>query len=255
MVLDLFSLLLACIGIFRSREPAFFALTLLAGGVLAALCWYVCSIYTHYWNRKFRVTMTHHILCGFASVCTLIFVVAFFSVNYTKDAALMSIEAWQLQINVDSQWSEQTFATAYDKVRELGIEDFSAAPPPGSPDSFIPTNRDESRQMAASVYANEACNHFDASRPFLSKIVWSSPGVPSETIFKDTMEWFQTNPNYPPARAIDIAATQIKEGLEPQVPRVVYLARMAVVTLFVLVQAIPFGLIGWAAYTDIKVRM
>ena len=50
-------------------------------------------------------------------------------------------------------------------------------------------------------------------------------------------------------------ATQIKEGLEPQAPRVVQLTRTAVGLFFVLVQAIPFGLIGWAAYTDIKVRL
>jgi hypothetical protein len=255
MLLDLLSLLLGCIAIFWAKEPALFGITVLTGAILAAFCWYVCSVYTHYWNRKFRVTLTHHILCGFASICTLVFVVLFVSLYYTKDAALASIAVWQLQLNQDNEWAEQTFATAYDRVKELGIEDFSNAPPPGSPNSLIPTTQDESRQTAASVYADEACNHFDTSRPFLSKIVWSSPGVPSETIFKDTVEWFQTNNTYPPSRAIDIAATQIKEGLDPQVPRVLHLSRAAVAILFVLAQAIPFGLIGWAAYTDIKVRV
>jgi len=255
MLLDLFSLLAGCIAIFRATEPGAFAMTFLAGAVLAGVCWYVCSVYTHYWNRKFQVTLTHHILCGFASVCTLVFVVLFVSLYYTKEAALASIETWQTQLNTDTDWGEQTFAMAYDKVKELGIEDFSHALPPGTPGSLIPTTKDESREAAASVYANEACKHFDTKRPFLSKIVWSSPGVPSETIVKDTNEWFQTNPTYPVTRAIDIAATQIKEGLEPQVPRVVHLSRTVVALSFVLIQAIPFGLIGWAAYTDIKVRV
>lgn len=255
LLLDLFSLLAGCVAIFWTKEPATLALTLLGGAVLAALCWYACTVYTHFWNRRFNVTLVHHILCGFASAATLVFIVVFVSLYYTKEAALDSISIWETQVNGDSEWADATFATAYDKVKDLGIEDFSNAPPPGSPDSLIPTNEDASRQTAASVYANEASRHFDTHRPFLSKIVWSSPGVPEETIFKDTAEWFETNPTYPPSRAIEIAATQIKEGLEPQVPRVLYMSRGAVAVLFVLVQAIPFGLIGWAAYRDIKVRV
>jgi hypothetical protein len=255
MLLDLVSLLLGCITIFHAKEPEVFAMTLLAGVILAGVCWYVCTVYTHYWNRRFQVTLIHHILCGFASICTLIFIVLFVSLFYTKEAALASIEAWQAQLNLDSAWADRTFAMAYDKVKELNIEDFSNTQPPGTPGSLIPTTKDESRQTAASVYANEACRHFDTNRPFLSKIVWSSPGVPSETIVKDTNEWFQSNPVYPVTRAIDIAANQIREGLEPQVPRVLTLARTAVFVLFVLIQAIPFGLIGWAAYTDIKVTV
>jgi hypothetical protein len=36
---------------------------------------------------------------------------------------------------------------------------------------------------------------------------------------------------------------------------VVYLSRLSVAGLFLLIQTIPFGLIGWAAYRDIKVRL
>ncbi len=255
MALDLVSLLLGCIPIFMVREPGRFRLIVLAGVVLAAICWYLATVYTHLWNKRYKVTTTHHVLCAFASVCTLFFTILFASLYYTKDAALLSINAWQLQLNSDQPWSERTFAKAYDKVKDLGIEDFSSAPPPGTMNSFIPTNHDESRQTAASTYANEACKHFDTKRPFLSKVVWSSPGVPSETIFEDVREWHKHNPNYPPARAIDIAATQIKDGLTPQVPRVIRLSRMTVTSLFLLIQLVPFGLIGWAAYRDIKVRV
>lgn len=255
MLLDFLSLLGGCIALFSVREPGLFRITLLAGVVFAGLCWYVCAVYTRLWNKRFHVTLMHHVLCVFASLCTLGFVILFPSLFYTKDVALASITLWQQQIKTDSSWADDTFAKAYDKVKELGIEDFSNAPPPGTPGSLIPTNQDQSRQTAAEVYADEACRHFDSKRPFLSKVVWSSPGVPSATIFQDTTEWFQTNPTYPPERAIDLAANQIKEGLEPQAPRVILLSRAAVGAFFVIVQAIPFGLIGWAAYTDIKVRV
>ncbi len=238
-----------------AKDPGGFRLTLLAGVLLAGLCWYLCSVYTRMWNKRFRITITHHALCLFASLCTLFFTILFASLAYTKDAALASISLWQTQLNHDEPWAERTYSKAYDKVKDLGTEDFSNAPPPGSPGSLIPTNSDEARQTAASTYSNEACRHFDTKRPFLSKVVWSSPGVPSEVIFHDVRKWHETNPNYPPARAIDIAANQIKEGLDPQAPRVITLSRLAVTALFLLVQAIPFGLIGWAAYRDIKARL
>ncbi|MEX2264244.1 MAG: hypothetical protein WD696_19980 [Bryobacteraceae bacterium] len=255
MFSDLLSLLLGCITIFRVKEPGAFWLTVFLGIALAGLYWYLSSVYTRLWNKRFRITLAHHIFCGFASICTLLFTILFASLVYTKDAARASIESWQTQLNADGGWGERTFSKAYDRVRELGTEDFSAAPPPGSPGSFIPTNSDESRETAASVYANEACRHFDANRPFLSKVVWSSPGVPAETIFQDVRAWHLKNPNYPPSRAIEIAATQVRDGLNPQAPRVIYLSRLSVAGLFILIQLIPFGLIGWAAYRDIKVRL
>jgi hypothetical protein len=253
MLMDLLSLLLGSVALYAAKEPGSFRLVLAAGIVLAALCWYVCTVYTRLWNRQFHITVLHHVVCGFASACTLLFVIVFASLSHTKEAALVSINLWQLQLKADQTWEKATFAKAYHNVQDLGTEDFSKAPPPESPGSFIPTNSDKARQTAASTYANEAAKHFDLHRPFLSKIAWSSPGVPSEIIFADVRAWHAHNPNYPPSRAIDIAAFQIKKGLEPQAPRVVALSRVSVAALFLLVQSIPFGLIGWAAYRDIKV--
>ena len=52
------------------------------------------------------------------------FVILFPSLFYTKDVALASITLWQQQLKTDSSWADDTFAKAYDKVKELGIEDF-----------------------------------------------------------------------------------------------------------------------------------
>jgi hypothetical protein len=106
----------------------------------------------------------------------------------------------------------------------------------------------------AETYANEACRNFNARRPFLSKIVWSRAELPSATVLEDTQHWFQTHSSYPAPRAVALAADQIKTGLDPQAPRVVQISRIALVVLFLAIQAIPFGLIGWAAYVDIKPR-
>lgn len=255
MLLDFGVLIWACVPIFMLKEPASFRIAVLIGLVLAALCWYLCSVYTHMWNKRFRITAIHHVFCAFASGCTLLFTVMFASLFYTKDAALLSVAAWQFQLNQDASWAEKTFAKAYGQVKDLGTEDFSAVPPPGSANAFIPTNSDESRHTAASVYANEACRHFDKKRPFLSKVVWSSPGVPSDVLLQDVKLWHESNPTYPVSRAIEIAATQVRAGLTPQVPRVIYLSRIVVSCLFLLIQAVPFGLIGWAAYRDIRAQL
>ena len=68
------------------------------------------------------------------------------------------------------------------------------------------------------VYATSACNNFARSRPFLSKVVWARPGIPADVVFADVRRWHQTNPNYPPARAIGLATEQIRTGLVAQVP-------------------------------------
>ena len=51
----------------------------------------------------------------------------------------------------------------------------------------------------------------------------------------------------------ELAAENIKERLNEQTPRVVMLSRLVCAGLFLLIQLIPFGLVGWAAYRDIHV--
>lgn len=247
------SLLAACVPIHAVKAPLSFAKLLALGIALSGLCWYLASVYTQLWNQRFRPTRTHHILCGAASLASLYFTLVFGSLGYTRDAAILSIRFWQTQIGWDSSWAGNTYAKAFQRVKASGKEDFSNVPGPGMAGSRIPTTTDESRFAAAETYANEACLHFASKRPFLSKVVWSSPGVPSQKILEDVRNFHKTNPNYPVERAIEIAATRIREGLDPQTPRVVHLARISVIIVFLLVQAIPFGLIGWAAYRDIKV--
>jgi hypothetical protein len=47
----------------------------------------------------------------------------------------------------------------------------------------------------------------------------------------------------------------MKESLVEGTERVVFIMRTALVVLFILVQFIPFSLIGWAAWRDLKVTV
>jgi len=254
LVFDLITLLAGSVAISAIRNPPGFRFAILAGIVLAALCWYGCYAYTRLWNTRFHVKPLHHLLCGLAALITLAFAMLFPALAYVREAGEASIAAWEATINRDTIWAGLTFRSAYQAVRKLGIEDFAGVPEPGSLRSWIPTTHDESRQTAASVYASSACSHFARSRPFLSKLVWARPGIPADVVFADVRRWHRTNPNYPPERAIGLAVEQIRAGLVAQVPRIVTVSRTLTIVLFLLAQAVPFGLVGWAAYRDIKVR-
>ncbi|MGA2048763.1 MAG: hypothetical protein ABSG96_13790 [Terracidiphilus sp.] len=254
MLMDLLRLLFACIPVSLAKDPLRFWLLALTGVGLAALGWIVCAIYTRLWNNQFHLTALHQVFCVFAGVCTLLFAILFASVLFVEDAANASIFLWQKQLKADSAWSQQTFRKAYNNVKDLGVEDFSNVPAPDAGGNFFPTTYDESRETAAPTYAQSACDHFSESHRFLSKVVWSSPGVPADVVFNDVKIWQQKSPMYPAERGIELAGEQIRLELAPQTPRLVLITRIVLVVLFLLVQAIPFGLVGWAAFSDIRAR-
>ena len=51
---------------------------------------------------------------------------------------------------------------------------------------------------------------------------------------------------------MDITADLFKKNLESQTHKVVTLARRWITLLFLAVQLIPFGLIGYAAFRDLR---
>ena len=57
---------------------------------------------------------------------------------------------------------------------------------------------------------------------------------------------------YPSSRAINLAASIVKDQLEKQTPRVVRVSRLVLTLLFFLVEAIPYSIVGMAAYKDLK---
>ena len=61
--------------------------------------------------------------------------------------------------------------------------------------------------------------------------------------------------SYPPQKVVALSAEEIRGQLVQQTPRAVKFGRLIAVLLFFLIQAIPFGIIGYAAYKDIKVHV
>ncbi|NDF17093.1 MAG: hypothetical protein EB079_03880 [Verrucomicrobia bacterium] len=55
------------------------------------------------------------------------------------------------------------------------------------------------------------------------------------------------------ADVVKVGAQKIREDLDRQIPKIVPYARAILVLAFLLVQAIPFGIIAYCSYRDIKV--
>jgi len=250
MIQDFINVLFRCIAYLPLKQ---LFLTTLMGIGLAVLCWFICNYYTRLWNKKYHLTFTHHVLCGIAALFTFFFVLAFSGLSYLKEVSVDCLNDWSTQILNDNEWAASTFQKAFYKIKENGLEDFSNVPAPGDLGSHIPVNNDRSKEECANIYTNEACRNFNITNSFLSKIIWANPEVPQEIINKDMNDYFTTNSTYPPQRAISLASNQIKAGLILQTPRVVTIARATLIVLFFLLQLIPFGLIGYSAYKDIKI--
>jgi hypothetical protein len=252
---DFYYILFDCIVKFKQDKFATFLITLAVGILLGGVCWLLCNYYSRLWNVRFRVTLTHQLLCAVAAILTVIFTLTFVSLKYTKDIAYSIIASWQQQIKYDSRWNGQTFRKSYEKVKALGVEDFSRYPHPDKGGKLVPLNKSESRKTNATVYTTEAVLHFEQSHPYLALILRAQPGISIQVISADTDHYFATHPGgiYSMGNAVDLAAKYIKSGLDAQVPRVVTVSRTLIVILFLLVQAIPLGLIGLAAYRDVKV--
>jgi hypothetical protein len=251
---DAFSLVGQAVHIFTSHRGEF-TMALVIAVALAAICWIVASNYSRLWNLRFRTTRLHHILCLFAALCTLVFAVFYASLKYTKQAADLAIDRWRDRLTADQTWGKETFKRAYYEVKKLGLEDFSNYPPPEQGGNLVPLGHLQSRKKSAEVHVNAAVRHFQGQHPFLNKMLWARSSIPTALIDQRINEFFRLNPGktFPFSEAINIAAREIKSDLQTQTQRIVPTARLMLFLLFLVAQLIPFGIIGYAAYKDLKV--
>ena len=255
IVNNLFRLPIDCIATFSQRELTIFLSTLLGGVFLAVAGWILCSRYARLWNLQYRITVTHHLLCAIAAVLTLLFAITFASLKYSRLAAEILVAGWQIRILSDSAWEENTFRKTFEVIKALGVEDFTSFPHPDQGGHLVPLQKMASRQAMATVYSTEAVKHFNQTHPYLSKILMADPGISPAMITDDITVFFADHPhgNYSNMKAVRLAASHIRQSLDAQISRVVPISRTIIVLLFFIAQAIPFGLVGVAAYRDLKV--
>src|SRR5258708_38248494 len=100
----------------EARNPNFF-LTVLIALALGGLCWFLATQYTKLWNLRYNATFNLHILCAISAVVTVVFTIAFVSLDYAKEIAHAKLGDWHRLINSDRKFSDTTYADAYNKVK------------------------------------------------------------------------------------------------------------------------------------------
>lgn len=237
-------------------SPTAIALTFFLALIFSVGCYLLCTNYSRLWNKSFQKTATHNVLSIMAAVLTFFFVLAFVSFTFFKEVSQLMILKWQATINLDAKWQDATFKKAYQAVKSCceNTEPFQLAEFRNG--SLVPLNTTQAKEVFARVYADNGSKHFENTHPFLSKIIWSSPQIAQASLEEDIRSYFTGgNEPYNASRAIELVATKIKGELTKQTPRVVTLSRVVLIILFLIAQAIPFGLIGIAAYNSLKVRV
>ncbi|PTN08175.1 hypothetical protein [Mangrovibacterium marinum] len=222
--------------------------------LLAVLCWFICSWYTKLWNKSFQVSTKHHLLCALSALLTFFFVLAFVGIRNLRPVAEATVEKWSSALRENGQWQDQTFKDAYDALKNTGWEDFSEVPSPDQADAYLPCSKESSMILTANLYAEKACLDFSKKHSFLDMILPSESRISKEIIKNDMDNYFRSKGEfYPIPRAVELASVQIRDELLKKTPRVVFLGRTMLIILFLLIQLIPLGIIGYCAYKNLKI--
>jgi hypothetical protein len=222
---------------------------------LALLCWFVCVHYTKLWNKRFHVKTLHHFICGIAVVFTVLFTVWFYAFGNLSGIVRRIVDEWETQLVEDPEWNTATFERAYLAVEKGTPEAFRGLARPGDKDCFIPVNTEEMTQTCVTTYVDAACESFDTNHPYLNMLVQAKPGISEEAFTQDMQTYFREHSgSYPLGRGVTLAAAHIRETLVEQAPGTVAKTRWILFLLFLTVQLIPFGWIGYCAYGDLHIR-
>lgn len=255
---DLGTLLAGLIARLWSDGPGAFLLAVAIGTLLAAFAWWLAHVVALNFNRRFSFRRQHHLYCGVVAVLTLAAAVLFAALTFAREVAADMVDRWARALPADQTFVQDTFRHAYLAVcgPEHPTESRAACAEMPLSSGQVPLNRDASRLKLGSIYAEAAVEHFRNQHPLLSQVLWASTGIAPTAIREDLDRFFEDRPGeiYPLDAAIDLARREIRAGLTAQVPRVVLLARIALVALFLILQAIVFLLLIRAALADIKVR-
>ncbi len=234
-------------------SPRTFLLTIAGAIIVAGAFWWICTNYYRLWNLRFRIGGIHHALCAVAAAMTLVFTVVYVSMRNTAEITNRAISQWHEGARKDRKLIDAAFARGYYAVKATGLEDFSKAPLPGQPGAMLPLSRQDTRELASKSYVAELLDDFRKKNPFLVRAL-SLPDPPLGKIQADRDRFTKANPgkNYDMSRAVDLAATHTRDLLVPQSPRTVTYVRRLAILLLLLFQAIPFAVIGFAAYQDLR---
>ncbi|MDR1130290.1 MAG: hypothetical protein LBK96_04850 [Prevotellaceae bacterium] len=253
MIKDFFDVLSECISDLTGKQ---WIGIIWASLGLAALCWFVCVYYTKLWNNRFHVKPRHHFICGIAVILTVLFTLSFRAFGNLEEIVCRTVDEWEEQLVTDDEWGNETFEQAYLAVEKVNPDAFRGLARPGEENCFIPIYTDEMTKTCVTAYVDAACGSFRTNHRYLNMLVHAEVGLSEEAITQDIVTYFKETgkDRYPLERAVALAARYIREELVAQAPGTVAKTRWLLAFLFLLVQSVPFGWIGYCAYKDLRIR-
>lgn len=224
---------------------------------LGALTWWIFFHLGTQVNTRFHMKPLHHFCCGLAAAVTVFAVFLFAGLNFASFVTQKAVDTWAVSVENDNTWQDKVFRNAYEVVYaqkdKLGI-DFSKCPHPDQGGDSIPGGS-SSTGLISEIYAKEMVRNFKDNHPFLVKILWPQSGEAEKRLVGDITQWFaQDKGTYHLDRGITILQQIIQEDMQTKIPRVIWIARIILVVVFLLLQIGLGACIVRAALDDIKVR-
>jgi len=252
---ELQDIVLVIISGLNKLQPKDLLITVVLALVFSLLVAAICINYSKLWNKTYKANSMQVAMTLIASIVTLVCVLAYVGLSNIEEVATTLVIKWKAELKSDQQYEAESFFTAYYKVKDLGLENFTGYQSPEEGGNFIPTNHDESRLLSGKIYTENAIFNFKKRHAFLGALFSVNADEAPERIKEDMESHFnKTKTAYLSTDAIEIASSIIQDKLLEQTPKVVYYARIVLVTVFFIAQLIPFGFIGYAAYNQLKVR-
>jgi len=249
---DLWTFHQDCLAAMARTAPMTLFLTLVFAIALAAIFWWFCTNYHKLWNKRFQVGLLHHAICGAAAMVTLVAALGFVSLRHTRQVLAKNIE---MIYPADFELQRE----AYRQVKSRGLENFANDPGPDAErykgkGYNLPVTSIETLRVATKAYYDAGMNKFNLIFPFLARF-FQRP-VPPPALLNSKRHWFPPeNQSWAATRhagAADEVRDFTRAALLRQTPAVIFKIRIYFVAVFLLVQSIPFAIIGWAAYRDLK---
>jgi hypothetical protein len=247
--------LVALVDELKTQNFMQFRIVFVAALLLAAGMWVFCSFFSRLWNKNYHLNAWHHVLCFFAAAATFVVVLLYPSLEYLKPFAYASVQSWQSELmrNV-SLWNEVS-RKCRKACEAMGIK--QETPGGVTVKTSTPGGKEISGiKKVSQIHAQALVENFIRERPGLSLILSARGRQAQEAMNREMEDYFNTNPMSIMGQEIIIkeGGDVIRRDLDQQIPKIVPYARTGLILIFLLFQAIPFGIIAIASYRDIRVH-
>jgi hypothetical protein len=251
--IDYLELWWACLTVAMKDRSLAFPISIVVGGLIGALFWWLATQWTKLWNKRYQVRVGLQVLCGFTLLLTIIFSVTFASSKNLEEVIKFRLQKWKETALGDQDWTKECFCDAWDAVAKLGLEASVRLSPSPRTDSslrIITMSHAESKTAVSRTYATKALKRFESDSPYLASILSPAAEIPKERIDLSMLSWFMDHPGqgYPLEQGMNVALGMLQDKPKQKVDDVAaYIQRMSV-CLFLIIQIILFVIIALFAH-------